>query len=483
MSDEGFPRGINLDLDELIAPLVNRIVVHLNDRFAFFGVGLFRGGFHQLFRFGIRDDLFVEFEECRLHDGVDASTKPEFFGQPMGIDDKEICIAFGQDAFHFIGHQRNNFCFATNRVEQERTTRAKSTNQVILLDIGITGTRDKVRIRYQVRGANRTVAKSQVHAGDTTRFFRVVTGIRLPILRSIITNDGNGVFAGSDGSVRPQTKEQQFGNRLVFDLNVWFVFERLERNVIDDANGKSIDRGFVFQVGVHRRNLFWRHVFAGKTITSPNDFWRIFTTIKDCSYIQIQRFPKGTLFFGAVQDSNSFHTFRNCFIEILFTEGSIQVNDQQSHFFPCRHFHIDDFFGGFVHGPHRDDDVGGLRVTIVNKRRVMASCLFTNFLHVIIDDIRNRIPKPVLRFGSLEVDVIVLSTTSGNRVGWIQCPFAKLGNGLAIEQSIEHAVVHDFNLLNFMGRSKSIEEMHERNSGFDCCQVSNPRQVHDFLNR
>ena len=43
-------------------------------------------------------------------------------------------------------------------------------------------------------------------------------------------------------------------------------------------------------------------------------------------------------------------------------------------------------------------------------------------------------------------------------------------------------IVHDFDLLNFVRSSEAVEEMYERNSAFDRCEMSNAGQIHDFLN-
>ena len=89
----------------------------------------------------------------------------------------------------------------------------------------------------------------------------------------------------------------------------------------------------------------------------------------------------------------------------------------------------------------------------------------------------------VAGFASLEEDVRVLSGTAQYRMLRVQSMLAELLNSVHVHHVLEVLVIPNFDLLDLVRSTETIEEVQERNSGLQSGQVSNSTQVHNFLNR
>ena len=64
----------------------------------------------------------------------------------------------------------------------------------------------------------------------------------------------------------------------------------------------------------------------------------------------------------------------------------------------------------------------------------------------------------------------------------IQRPGTEFIDSVHVNHVSEILVIPDSNLLNFMGCTETIEEIQERDTALDGCEMSNRTQVHNFLN-
>ena len=72
-------------------------------------------------------------------------------------------------------------------------------------------------------------------------------------------------------------------------------------------------------------------------------------------------------------------------------------------------------------------------------------------------------------FDTLEENVVVFSTTTGNWVRvWVQSIFTEFSQSFLIDQVFEYFSIHYFNFLNFMRCTESIKEVQEWYRTFDC---------------
>ena len=126
----GFPALRIFDFFEVCDCVVNTCVVHCNDRVAFLAVGLLDHFLHITLCVFVRNDV-CKFEECGLHDGVDAFFRADF------LDDFETVESVELDVFlcNHVLHCRRKFCVHLFgfplRVEKERAAVFKVGEHVV----------------------------------------------------------------------------------------------------------------------------------------------------------------------------------------------------------------------------------------------------------------------------------------------------------------------------------------------------------------
>ncbi len=147
------------------------------------------------------------------------------------------------------------------------------------------------------------------------------------------------------------------------------------------------------------------------------------------------------------------------------------MNRKQTDFFTLGDFVIDDFADGIGDRTHGDDDIGGVLGSVIAERFVASSGDFADLVHVFFDNIGDRQIVFLLDFLGLEINIVVLGRALCIRGRGVQRTVAECLDGLAVKQSVEHGIIHDFDLVDFMTRAESVEEMHERNACLDGGQM------------
>ena len=163
-------------------------------------------------------------------------------------------------------------------------------------------------------------------------------------------------------------------------------------------------------------------------------------------------------------------------------ERTIEVNNKYANFFAfCIKF-FNNGTNSVCTAAHNDDYVFCIFCTIVVEQMIFATCHFGDFAHVFFYDFRERIVVIIYCFTSLEVDVRILSSTTDNRVVRVQTTLAERGNCIFVEEFCQFVIFHNFDFLDFVGSTETVEEVQEGNSTFDCGKMSNSGKVHNFLN-
>ena len=142
---------------------------------------------------------------------------------------------------------------------------------------------------------------------------------------------------------------------------------------------------------------------------------------------------------------------------------------------------IDRLLDRLGHRTHRDDDILGIGIAIVNERLVLAAGNFADLDHRLGGHVGNRIVETVGGLTRLEIDVGILGGTARNGVLGIQRTLAELGECLLVEQSFECLVVDQLDLLDLVRSTESVEEMEERNACLERHDMRDTCQVHHLL--
>ena len=240
------------------------------------------------------------------------------------------------------------------------------------------------------------------------------------------------------------------------------------RHVIVDGDGEAVKRIVLFEVIVNGFDIFGLRIFGGQAITATDDGVDFARAVQHLVNIHEQRFVRAD-FFGAIEHSDFLDRRRHDRQQVFGRERTVQVNFHQPDFLTLLVEGFNDFFSGFRHGTHRDDDAIGFRMTDIHKRGIMTSRQIGDFLEVIFNDRQDLVVMRILRFTGLEVHVIVFSTTTGYRVSVrVEGVGAEAFQTVFIQPALQHIQVDFFDFLDFVGRSETVKEVHDRHAGFDC---------------
>ncbi len=154
----------------------------------------------------------------------------------------------------------------------------------------------------------------------------------------------------------------------------------------------------------------------------------------------------------------------------------------QSDFLSFRVQVINRLHDGFCHRSHGHYNVLGIGVTIITERMVFPACHLLDLIHVLFDDIINRIIKPVNRLFCLEKNVRVLSSSPCDRMFRIQGRIPEFLQRFIINQLRKIFIGKSIYLLHFMRGPESIKKMKKGDPGLDGTEVCNPGKVHNLLN-
>ena len=139
------------------------------------------------------------------------------------------------------------------------------------------------------------------------------------------------------------------------------------------------------------------------------------------------------------------------------------------------------FFCYVTDGAHCNDNTVSIRCAVVVNQLVIGAQFCVNFAHVLFYDCWNCIIVSVASLTMLEEDISVFVRTTHGWMLWVQSAFAECFNSIHVAHFFQIFVIPYFDLLDLVGGTETIKEVDEWNTAFDCCQMSNSAQVHNFL--
>jgi hypothetical protein len=159
---------------------VNGRQIHLDDGLALFGVGGLRRFLHVFHRLLDGDD-FGQVEEGGLEDHVGPVAKTQFVGNPVGVDDIELDVIFGDVLFHSSWAGFAPALLRSSRSSKGRCLPFPVQENAVLAEKVLVVAGDEAGGFHQVGGADRRGAKPQVGLGDAKGLLGVVFKICLGV--------------------------------------------------------------------------------------------------------------------------------------------------------------------------------------------------------------------------------------------------------------------------------------------------------------
>ena len=140
------------------------------------------------------------------------------------------------------------------------------------------------------------------------------------------------------------------------------------------------------------------------------------------------------------------------------------------------------FFNGLCAGTHSDENEFSIGSASVVEEVVFTARDFADLLHVAFSNFRNAVIEFVQRFTMLHKSFSRFAEGNSFRIVRVHAAFTEFANGIHIEHRTEFFIRNNFDFLDFVRRTETIEEVDNRNTTGNGRRMDDSSQVHDFLN-
>ena len=456
-------------------------MVHRDNLFTLLAVGAGSRFLHQLDRFFGRNDL-GKAEEGGLQDGVGASAQAKLFGDVGSVDGVEFNVVLGDEFLHLGRQMGVQIGRIPRAVEKEGPARLQILDHVVFIDIGGVVAGHEVGLVDQIGALDGLLAKAQVGYGDAARLFGVVGKVSLRKHVGVVADDLDGVFVRADRAVRTQTPEFAGGGALGGGVGVFLDLKRQLGHIVLNADGEALLGTGGLHVAHHRNDLGRGGVLGAEAVAAGVD--------RDVGkggvaqggdHVEVKGLAEGAGLLGAVEHADALGRLGQGGQQVLDREGTIEVHLDQADLFALGVEVIDRLFDGLADRAHGDDDLFGVARAVVVEELVFGAELLVDLVHVILGHVDDGIIIFVGGFAVLEEDVGVLRRAALRGMLRIEGAAAEGVDGLPVEHIAQILVIPLFDLLNLMGGTEAVEEMHEGNAALDGGQMGHRAEIHDLL--
>ena len=367
-------------------------------------------------------------------------------------------------------------------VEQEDTAGLNVLNHVISADVSRVTAGNKVSVANVVSGSDFIIAKTQMANRQAAGFFRVILEVGLNLLVGMVTDDLDGVLAGTDQTVCTQTPELA-GNSALLAGNAEGLGDKREvGDIVIDADSEATLGLIKKEVIVDCQNIVGSGVFGAKTVATADnlDAGTIANSDGACN-IQVQRLTGSTGLLGAVENSNALYALGQLCEEVLCGEGAVKADGENTNLVADGVEVINGLFCGAADRTHSNDDILCIGCTVVIKRLVVGAALGIDLIHSLFNNIYHALIVEVACFSVLEEDFGRFGRTAAERVSRIVCVCAEALNSVPIHHFLQIIVIPGFNFLDFVAGAETVKEVHDRQAALNSGKVGNCGQVHNFL--
>ena len=367
-------------------------------------------------------------------------------------------------------------------VEKEGSAGNEILNDVVLIHIGRIVAGNEVGLVHQIGGLDGRLTEAQMADGNTAGLLGVIGEVALCIHVGVVADDLDGVLVGADGTVRAETPELAADGAFGGGVGILADLEGQMGHVILDTDGESLLAVGSVHVVVDSDDVCRSGVLGTDAVTAGGHLDASELAVsKGSNNVEIERLADGAGLLGSVDHADVLGGIRDSSDQTLCAERTIEVNLNNAPLLAgCVHV-VDSLFDGIADGAHCDDDLVSIGCTVVIERLVVGADLGVDLVHVFLDNAGNCVIELVAGFSGLEEDVGVLSGAVEYRMLRVQRAAAECVNCIPVEHIAEVLIIPCLDLLDLVRGAEAVEEMEERHTALDSCQMSHSSEVHTFL--
>ena len=478
----GGPGGGHLELLERGGADVDGLVVHVHDVLALLQVGVGGGVLHVADGLLLGHDL-GQLEEGGLEDGVGALAHADLDGQVDGVDGVDLDVVLGDVALGHGGHMLVKLLVGPLAVDEEGAAVLHVPDHGETLDdVGGHVAGHEVGLVDIVGGADGLVAEAQVADGHAAGLLGVVLEVRLDILVGVVADDLDGVLVGAHGAVAAQAPELDLDGALGRGVGGGLLLQGHVGHVVHDADGELALGGGLGQLLIHREHAGGRGVLGAQAVAAADDGDVGAPRVGQGSHhVQVEGLALGAGLLGAVQHGDVLAGGGDSGQQLVRAPGTVQAHLDQTHLLAVGVEVVDDLLGHVADGAHGDDDPVGVGHAVVVEQLVIGAQLGVDLAHVLFHDAGDGVVVLVAGLAVLEEDVAVLMGAAHHGALGVEGAGAEVADGLPVHHPGQVLIVPDGDLLDLVGGTEAVEEVHEGDAALDGGQVGHRAQVHDLL--
>ena len=225
------------------------------------------------------------------------------------------------------------------------------------------------------------------------------------------------------------------------------------------------------------------HVLRGETIAATDNSRVLLHTVESVLHVEVKGLTGATGLLSAVEDSDVLHGLGHRLEEVLYAEGTEEVNLDHADLAALGIELVDHLLGGFTGRAHADHDVLSILCAVVVEEVVVTTGDLAQLVHVVLNGLGDSVVEGVGCLTLLEVDIPILRRTTGHgRIGG-ESAMTELLDRLEVNEGTEILHVDLLDLLDLVRGTEAVEEVEEGHTSVDRREVRHSGHILSLLYR
>ncbi|OPZ70443.1 MAG: hypothetical protein BWY83_01636 [bacterium ADurb.Bin478] len=262
-------------------------------------------------------------------------------------------------------------------------------------------------------------------------------------------------------------------------------------NIVVDADGEVIFGGCLFHLVKDRHDHGRSELFGGKAIAAADHLGQLgkgkLSGRKGLGqgrdHIHVEGLAAGARFLGPVQHRNLLDALGQGLEQVLGREGTEKMDLDEADLFALFVEVFDGLFGGLGGRTHDDKHVFGIRVAHIVEEMILAADHLGEFVHRLLDDLRDGSIEGIAGLAALEKDVRILGSAAQHRPIRRKAAQTMGHYQLIIDHGAQVGLVQSLDLLHLVRGAEAVKKVNERNPRLQSGGLGDQGKVMGLLHR
>ena len=476
------PLRRNIYLDEGGRTCIDCGMVHVDNVLTLLEVGGSGLFLHVADRIVLRNDL-CQREERRLQNGVRTLAHAYLLSKVDSVYHVKLDVVLGNVALGGGIKMMGKLLKAPLAVYKEHAAGLDITHDgEVLGDVCRNMACNEVCLVYVVRALDGLVAEAQMRDGNAAGLLGVVLEVCLNILVGVVADDLDGVLVCTDSTVAAETPELALNGAFGCGGGSFDFLKGQAGNIVDYADGELALHLVLLKLVVDCKYACGRRILRAETVAAADDL-DVLACICNCGdNIEVQRLTLSAGLLGAVENGYLLDCLGQSCKQLVCSPGTVQSYLDKADLLALGGEVIYNFLCDIADRTHSNDNTVCIGSTVVVEQLIVGTELFVYLAHILLDYLGDGFVILIGGLTVLEEDISVLVRAAHGGMLGVECSVTESLDGVHVAHFLKIFVIPNGDLLNLVRGTEAVEEVHKRNSAFNCGKMSNGSKVHDLLN-